>query len=79
MKYINNYQNRAIRNILIYYGKYILPPSPSFVYFGRRGLGTHSNALVKCSSINYFEFFFLLNKNLMLKFYTKKENFKNKL
>ena len=51
----------------------ILPPPPSFVYIGGRGFGTHSNAVVKCSLINYFELFSLLNKNLVFKFLYKKE------
>ena len=40
---------------------------PSIVYLEERRLDTHSNALIKYSLINYFEFFFL-NKYLLSKF-----------
>ena len=51
----------------------ILPRSPLFVYIGGRELDTHSNTLVKRSLINYFELFYLLNKNLVFLFLYKNE------
>ena len=56
----------------------LLHPSPSIVYIGGRGLSTHSNAIIKYSLINYFEFCFLLNNYLLSKFLYKKENFQKK-